>query len=231
MCQFWTFLFYFIFKKKTCLFIYHFQLQFFFFLIKSYLCNPYWEFDKTLSVQHILIALRPHLIRRLNPLRFVSRSLFKINLLLSDWVLTSLCNFVQSEVLDILLYISVNKMWRNNSTPLNNHSMLLLLLILLTSAIPNHRPWCWCRTVVIWGKRYQYVGDAAVQRLVSDDASQQKGRFLLHVSASVLRFFPQFKTMHVRLTGAFKMYPRVIVRMVQAPADPRDPKFINKQIQ
>lgn len=34
---------------------------------------------------------------------------------LSDWVWKSLCNFVQSDVLDILLYISVNKMWTNCS--------------------------------------------------------------------------------------------------------------------
>lgn len=32
---------------------------------------------------------------------------------LSGWVWKSLCNFVQSDVLDILLYISVNKMWTN----------------------------------------------------------------------------------------------------------------------
>lgn len=30
------------------------------------------------------------------------------------WVWKSLCNFVQSDVLDILLYISVNKMWTNH---------------------------------------------------------------------------------------------------------------------
>lgn len=31
---------------------------------------------------------------------------------MSGWVWKSLCNFVQSDVLDILLYISVNKMWK-----------------------------------------------------------------------------------------------------------------------
>lgn len=88
------------------------------FPIESYLCTVNWYFDETPSVEHVCFETPSHIVHASplpRPLLF-SYYFLKINLLLSDWVLKSLCNFVQSDVLDILLYISVNKTWRNNCT-------------------------------------------------------------------------------------------------------------------